>query len=173
MTDDSSFSASMFSAHPLGVTSISWAPSAAMASITTANNTDKDSIAPKRFASGGCDGLVRIWVWSEQTSTFVQEDEISTHTDWVRDVAWAPSVGLDRSCIASCGQDKKVYIHTCSSSNPSWVSTPLDADFKDTVWRVSWSVSGTLLAVSCGDGQVSLWKESDTNKWEQVGDVSA
>lgn len=26
------------------------------------------------------------------------------HTDWVRDVAWAPSVGVGRSYLASAGQ---------------------------------------------------------------------
>ena len=34
-----------------------------------------------------------------------------------------------------------------------------DKKFPDTVWRVSWSLSGNILAVSCGDGKVTLWKE--------------
>lgn len=44
--------------------------------------------------------------------------------------------------------------------------------FPDVVWRVSWSVSGALLAVSSGDNQVSLWKENLDGVFEQVGDVA-
>lgn len=32
--------------------------------------------------------------------------------DWVRDVAWAPNLGLPMSTIASAGQDGKVYVWT-------------------------------------------------------------
>lgn len=32
------------------------------------------------------------------------------HTDWVRDVAWAPNLGLPSSTVASAGQDGKVII---------------------------------------------------------------
>ena len=35
---------------------------------------------------------------------------LTGHTDWVRDVAWAPSLGLPTSMIASAGQDGKVFI---------------------------------------------------------------
>jgi len=34
----------------------------------------------------------------------VEEQKLDAHHDWVRDVAWAPSVGLQRSIIASCSQ---------------------------------------------------------------------
>jgi len=42
--------------------------------------------------------------------------------------------------------------------------------FADTVWRVSWSVSGNVLAVSCGDGKVSLWKENLKGDWECISE---
>lgn len=50
--------------------------------------------------------------------------------------------------------------------------------FPDTVWRVSWSLSGNILAVSCGDGKVTLWKESvggkdDEGKWECVSEMTS
>lgn len=43
-------------------------------------------------------------------------------------------------------------------------------DFGEPVWRVSWSVTGNILAVSSGDDHVSLWKETD-NGWTEVSDV--
>lgn len=30
----------------------------------------------------------------------------------------------------------------------------------ETVWRVSWSITGSILAVSSGENKVTLWKES-------------
>ena len=39
--------------------------------------------------------------WSEQ-KVFASRD--NNHDDWVRDVAWAPSVGLPTSTIASCSE---------------------------------------------------------------------
>lgn len=32
------------------------------------------------------------------------------HTDWVRDVAWCPNMGLPQNLIASCSQDGTVVI---------------------------------------------------------------
>ncbi len=61
----------------------------------------------------------------------------------------------------------------------AWQSTPLkpsdaaDAHFPDAVWRVSWSLAGNILAVSCGDGKVSLWKEGVGKGWECVSDFAS
>ncbi len=41
-------------------------------------------------------------------------------------------------------------------------------DFKTPVWRLSWSVTGGILAVSDGNNAVSLWKESLDGTWQQV-----
>ncbi|KAF8127346.1 WD40-repeat-containing domain protein [Mycena galopus ATCC 62051] len=106
----------------------------------------------KRFASAGCDNLVRIWGYREDQQAWVEEDVLEGHTDWVRDVAWAPSVGLTRSYIATASQDRTVLC---------WVRDgPAGQQIPDVVWRVSWSLAGNLLAVSCGDGKVTLWKEN-------------
>lgn len=44
---------------------------------------------------------------------------------------------------------------------------PLDT----VVWRVSWSLSGNVLAVSGGDNRVTLWKETLKGEWERVSSV--
>ena len=66
-TDDGTWDASLFPAHPLGVTSVSWAPAVGVGSLTSIDAPENGQ-APgitqvKRFASGGCDGLVRVWGW--------------------------------------------------------------------------------------------------------------
>tara|TARA_R110002050_G_scaffold29071_4_gene74939 strand:+ start:700 stop:948 length:249 start_codon:yes stop_codon:yes gene_type:complete len=39
-----------------------------------------------------------------------------------------------------------------------WTSTLLNK-FKEPVWRVSWSITGNILAVTSGENSVTLWKE--------------
>jgi protein transport protein SEC13 len=131
------------------------------------------------------------------------------HTDWVRDVAWAPNIGLPRSYIATASQvdfiflyfssfnlqrmqDKTVLIWTKDTPTSPWVKTALDPSlstlsppaggaipatpagkFPDVVWRVSWSLAGNILAVSCGDGKVTLWKENLKGVWECVSDMTS
>lgn len=58
----------------------------------------------KRFASAGCDNLVKIWGFREDSQQWVEEEILEGHTDWVRDVAWAPNIGLPRSYIATASQ---------------------------------------------------------------------
>ena len=86
-------------------------------------------------------------------------------------------------------QDKTVLIWTKDTPTSPWVKTALDPSassvsptggasapagkFPDVVWRVSWSLAGNILAVSCGDGKVTLWKENLKGVWECVSDMTS
>lgn len=111
----------------------------------------------------------------------------------MRDVAWAPSVGVGRGYLASAGQDKMVFVWTQDGAQGQWSRSALPV-FGDVVWRVSWSVAGNVLAVSsgesadwagvanqksreadhdsawatAGDGKVTLWKENLKGEFEEV-----
>ncbi|SCV68285.1 BQ2448_406 [Microbotryum intermedium] len=231
--DDGTWDASLFPAHALGVTSISWAPGVGIGALTSVDGPQDG--APlgikqvKRFATGGCDALVKVWVWEEETKSWSPDPiqpVLEGHVDWVRDVAWAPSVGVGRAYLASGGQvrpfhgchavvydrrmeiddrmstptwqDKTVYIWTQDSPRATWNKVTLEptnaaptqasasaagagagagaggkGKFGEVVWRVSWSVSGNVLAVSSGDGKVSLWKENLKGKFEEVSELTS
>lgn len=151
-------------AHAIGVNSACWAP----ATIEDENGTPKQL---RRFVTGGADNLIKIWKYDQTAQTYVLEDTLEGHSDWVRDVAWSPSFLL-RSFIASVSQDRTCIIWTQENKKGPWKKTLLQQDkFPDVLWRASWSLSGNILAISGGDNKITLWKEKLTGTWESAGEV--
>ncbi|RYP10056.1 hypothetical protein DL764_000914 [Monosporascus ibericus] len=157
-----------FPAHGSGVNSVSWAPSTPAGGLVSSSSSASSPApgAQRRFVTGGCDNVLKIWAWDPATQGYKQDGEpLAGHSDWVRDVAWSPTV-LQKSYIASASQDRTVRIWTSDPGSQEWSSKVLP--FDATVWRVSWSLSGNVLAVSGGDNKVSLWKENLRGEWECV-----
>lgn len=129
-----------------------------------------DAVGTRRFVTGGCDNLLKIWVHDPASQTYSMESEpLAGHSDWVRDVAWSPSL-LQKSYIASASQDKTVRIWTSDSGvSGSWSCKTLA--FDTPVWRVSWSLSGNVLAASGADNKVTLWKENLSGEWECIKSI--
>ncbi|KZT03050.1 protein transporter SEC13 [Laetiporus sulphureus 93-53] len=192
--NDGQWGADVFEGHAIGCNAVSWAPAVQPGSLITPQPPTIPGQAPfvpqsvKRFASAGCDNLVKIWGYNDERQEWVVEETLEGHTDWVRDVAWAPNIGLPRTYIATASQDKTVLIWTKDTPTSPWVKTALDPSsasvtpasgaatagkFPDVVWRVSWSLAGNILAVSCGDGKVTLWKENLKGVWECVSDMTS
>jgi len=186
--DDGSWGADIFNGHAIGCNAVSWAPATPPGSLIHPQQGQQQApTGVKRFASAGCDNLVKIWGYRDETQSWVEEETLEGHTDWVRDVAWAPNIGLPRSYIATASQDKSVIIWTKDMPAAPWVKNVLDPStaalsaaagggtgkFPDVVWRVSWSLAGNILAVSCGDGKVTLWKENLRGGWECVSDMTS
>lgn len=153
---------------PMGVNAVSWAPYFAYY-----NPEQPDALQSPRLVTAGCDNQIRFWVcgengqWQPDSSKM---DTSLTHSDWVRDVAWAPCLLPNHNMVASCSEDRKVLIWTQEEAGGEWKATLLN-EFAAPVWRVSWSVTGHLLAVSSGDADVTLWKAGLDGAWTQVGMV--
>ncbi|KAH8761822.1 transport protein-like protein SEC13 [Hyaloscypha sp. PMI_1271] len=161
---DNSMDHKIFHAHGIGVNSVSWAPSTSPGSLVSSAGGQG---GVRRFVTGGSDNMLRLWSFDQASQSYKQErDPLTGHTDWVRDVAWSPTV-LQKSYIASASQDKTVRIWTSDPSQPGvWNSKVIQ--FEVVLWRVSWSLSGNVLAVSSGDNKVTLWKENLRGEWECV-----
>ncbi|XP_014248495.1 protein SEC13 homolog [Cimex lectularius] len=141
-------------AHAIGCNTVSWCPSG----------------KKKQLVSGGCDSLVKIW--QEEPNGWEEKIKLDFHSDWVRDVAWGPSICSPKSTIASCSQDKRVIIWTNENKgSENWVPRVLHT-FDDVVWNLSWSLTGNILAVSGGDSKVTLWKENTEGHWTCISDVN-
>ena len=78
-------------------------------------NGSNNQLAPMRFATGGCDNLMKIWTFSPlskleaiEEGNFEEKIKIEvlleSHSDWVRDVAWLNYVGYAYDTIASCSE---------------------------------------------------------------------
>ena len=135
-----------------------------------------------------------MWQLDPGSHKWREQAALSGHSDWVRDAAWAPNLGLPMSTIASCGQDGQVLVWSegekgwskqvtqllvcglclsCSGtrlmSDTSFdVAMQLLEDFGQPIWKVSWSVTGGVLAVSDSSGTVTLWKETSDGKWQKI-----
>jgi len=166
---------------PLGVNAVSWAPYGVMQNnADAAADTAVVEPMPQRLVTGGSDNGIRTWSKNATTGIWEQEAFESAvpdvmHTDWVRDVAWAPNVIPGRSIVASCSEDRTVIIWKQEvgeedGDTKKWSPTVLHK-FDDPVWRVSWSITGNILAVSSGDSTVTLWKEGLDGMWSQVSQV--
>lgn len=108
-----------FVAHQMGCNAVSWMSSAIPESLINASGTVANTI--RALASGGCDNLVKIWryisCWLEDLIWIIHlrcsadkiwdnepEFILEGHSDWVRDVSFAPNIGLPGETLASCSQ---------------------------------------------------------------------
>eukprot|EP00898_Chlorokybus_atmophyticus_P000620 jgi/Chlat1/1559/Chrsp123S01839 len=167
--DGSWDTAKIKNAHSIGCTAVSWAPAVAPGALVS-SGASPGSV--KRLVSSGCDNLVKTWRQSD-SGDWIEDQVLSGHTDWVRDVAWAPNLGLPMNTIASGSQDGTVRIWTQAKEGEQWNRLVMH-DFKTVVWRVSWSITGNILAVAAaGEGGkgVTLWKETLDGQWSQISTV--
>lgn len=118
----------------------------------------------------------------------------------IRDIAWAPSMGRQFQLIAVASLDKyiRVFKVTKAAAAPAvkGYSADTDAlmdvdegasgaqplnielistlgDHRSEVWRVSWNITGTILASAGNDGNVRFWKASYSNEFQCMAVVSA
>jgi protein transport protein SEC13 len=154
--------------NPLGVNAVSWAPHGAY---YDESSEAAHQVEYPRLVTGGCDNRIRFWAqqetgqWQEDTTGTLSKE--LSHSDWVRDVAWAPSLLPNVNLVASCSEDRTVIIWRQDGYHAEWKPTLLHT-FDSPVWRVSWSVTGHMLAVSSGDNDVTLWKAGIDSVWRQM-----
>jgi len=158
---DDSWEPVKFTANQIAVNAVAWAPARGAAA-------DAAGLKPAQLVTAGCDNTVKLWQLADGAAPR-ELSKLEGHTDWVRDVAWAPDMGTPSSTIASCSQDGKVIVWT-SDGGGAW--EPQSIDLGNPVWRVSWSLTGSILAVSCGDNTVSLWTEGADGQYVRTSSVS-
>ena len=165
--EDDTWTVEYVTDNALGVNAVSWAPHVA--------GTDGDG-ATMRVATAGCDNRIRFWTKKASAGSQWEEDvaplgQSVAHSDWVRDVAWAPPIVPGVDVVASCSEDGTVIVWTRKEDGSKVWEPSLLNNFGEPVWRLSWSVTGSILAVSSGDSTVTLWKAGLDGKYKQVSQV--
>lgn len=125
------------------------------------------------------EGKVFIYEYSEAGRRWTKTDCLSSVLEPVNDLAFAPNLGRTFHMLAVATKDIRIIkIEPLAESKSSGSSSGgrfkyevLAAfdDHKSSVWRVSWNVTGTLLASSGEDCCVRLWKLQYLNQWKCVG----
>ncbi|CAH0713076.1 unnamed protein product, partial [Brenthis ino] len=118
---------------------------------------------------------VFIYEYSESSRRWTRTECLSSVVEPVNDIAFAPNLGRSFHLLAVATKDVRIIKlepipETSGASNGSVrFKSEVVAAFDDhmsNVWRVSWNVTGTLLASSGDDCCVRLWKMQYMNQWK-------
>jgi len=165
-------------AHEAGVNCISWASVNSGNDYFAEDYNDKYAPLP-RIATGSCDKTIKIWEYREDSQNKLVEVEClkgdDSHSDWVRDVAWCPSIGAPYEILVSGSEDGTVIFWRNKKSGENKLNKLEEKKCDGPVWRVSWSFSGNLLAVSSAGSNfeniVDVYKENEQGKWEKISKI--
>ncbi|XP_007949874.2 centrosomal protein of 192 kDa [Orycteropus afer afer] len=155
----------------LSCSCISWNPSSSRAhSPMIAVGSDDSS--PNAMAK------VQIFEYNENTRKYAKAETLMTVTDPVHDIAFAPNLGRSFHILAVATKDVRIFTlkpvrkELTSSGGPTKFEIHIVAQFDNhnsQVWRVSWNITGTVLASSGDDGCVRLWKANYMDNWKCTG----
>uniref|UniRef100_M4BR10 Anaphase-promoting complex subunit 4 WD40 domain-containing protein n=1 Tax=Hyaloperonospora arabidopsidis (strain Emoy2) TaxID=559515 RepID=M4BR10_HYAAE len=157
----------------MGCTAVSWAPYNSLGS-----HGPHGPI--QRVVTGSCNQAITIWrivSVPEEGETSgscyweIENTPLYGHNDWVRDVAWAPNVGLPANVIASGSDDHTVRVWTQNEAGGEWSSHAVHT-FCAPVYRISWSLTGSVLSVAAGDDEVTVWKQQKNREWTRISSVT-
>ncbi|XP_029815254.1 nucleoporin SEH1 [Manacus vitellinus] len=155
----------------LSCSCISWNPSSSRAhSPMIAVGSDDNS--PNILAK------VQIYEYNENTRKYAKAEALMTVTDPVHDIAFAPNLGRSFHILAVATKDVRIFTlkplrkELTSSGGLTKFEIHIVAQFDNhnsQVWRVSWNITGTVLASSGDDGCVRLWKANYMDNWKCTG----
>jgi WD40 repeat protein len=116
---------------------------------------------------------VRVWEYNSSSRRWVVATVLDGHGDLVHDVSWAPNLGRAYHLVATACKDGMVRIyrlgyHKATATYQPTLVAKLSQHGGAEVWRVSWNVSGTILASTGDDGVSRLWKADFNGTWHPV-----
>ncbi|XP_072168675.1 nucleoporin SEH1-like [Diadema setosum] len=153
----------------LNCSCLSWNPSRVHPPMIAVGSDSSDP-------SGG--GKVQIYEYKESERKWLKIETLNVITQAVHDLAFAPNLGRSYHMLAIATREIRIMTLTPIRRDQSVGSTRFEIkhaaqlDFKQSqVWRVSWNVTGTILAASSDDGYVRLFKANYLDKWKCIQEL--
>lgn len=149
-----------------GVKSLVWGPSGVFQSPQDNLMLDKvvQDLLPLRFVTlSQDDQTFKYWEFSD--GDYLNRETVKVEEakgSWVTDIAWNSSVGSITQTLAVSTQNNTVVIYKIDQGK--WNKTK-SFDTNLPAWKLNWSPSGDLLAVSCGEDQIRVYKENVNGEW--------
>jgi len=130
---------------------------------------------------------VFVYEYNETSRRWLRIDAFTAMTELVHDISFAPNLGRSYHVLAIASKELKVLALKPLSGPTLTNQTPVvkrteeqqstvtkydirmagqHNDHGSSVWRVTWNVTGTILATAGDDGQVKLWKSNYKDQWK-------
>lgn len=152
----------------MACSSITWNQSRIHAPMLAVGSDDANSPSPK----------VLIYEYNSHLRRWVKVDAVASATDPVHDLSFAPYIGRSYHLLGIASKNVQIVTikHHPHQQPDHQVTNRFDiktvAQFDDhlsQVWRVSWNITGTILASSGDDGTVRMWKSNYLDSWKPLG----
>lgn len=174
---------------------LSWSSSPSITSQLLAIGSDDppsaSSASQSNHGSGGGNvTAARVLVYAYCRQARKWSKNVSTMSDRVHDLCFAPSMGRSFHLLAIASTEVRIVAisNTTRSGGGSGESAPASTaaanaggtsslevrqvalleDHRSAVWRLAWNITGSVLGTSGDDGQVRLWRANYLNDWKCV-----
>jgi len=142
------------------------------------------------IAVGGRGGRLSIWAKSNRWKELASDVAHPRETGGVKDVAWCPNLCRPYEIVATCGAGARLWRVDIPSMDETQGVTHARKDSGNLscrlqllmelmpatdkacpVWRCSWNLMGTTLALCPESGEVSIWKCNASLQWRRECEV--
>jgi len=160
---------------------ISWSPAPTFLSQLLAAGSEEPAGAANPHTGGA---KVLIFEYSKAARKWSKVQNLTGITDKVHDIAFAPNMGRSFHILGIASSDVRIVSLSTPSGAENGVSATSGGGFEvrelvrlsdhnSEVWRVAWSITGTILGSSGDDGCVRLWKANYLHHWKCVSKLTA
>jgi len=120
---------------------------------------------------------VFLFEYIENSHRWTKAETINTIFEPVHDIAFAPNLGRSYHILGIASKDVRIIVlrpptkdayAPCSASQLEVIPAAQFDDHHSTVWRISWNITGTILASSGDDGCLRMWKANYLQNWKCI-----